>query len=154
MAQPPRHLDDPIVDGPMWVTIAVVGVTTALAGLIALDLELAGGLLGGDGDLDTARTMLFTTVVLAQIFNAFNSRSDRVSAFVKVFENRLLWAAAGGTLLLQIAVVHLGFLNEAFETTPLSVDRWMLCWALASTVLVANEIRKWIARTRRVDASR
>ena len=146
MAQRPRHLDDPIVDGPMWVTIAVVGLATAIAGLVALDLELTGGLLGGDGDLTTARTMLFTTVVLAQIFNAFNSRSDRVSAFVKVFENRLLWAAAGGTVLLQISVVHVGFLNQAFETTPLTADRWMICWALASTVLVADEVRKWFAR--------
>jgi Ca2+-transporting ATPase len=146
MAQQPRRLSDPIVDGPMWVTIAVVGITTAIAGLVALDLELVGGLLGGDGDLATARTMLFTTVVLAQIFNAFNARSDRVSAFVKVFENRLLWAAAGGTMLLQVAVVHLGFLNRAFETVPLTLDRWMICWALASTVLAADEVRKWAAR--------
>ena len=146
MNLPPRRLTDPIIDPAMWVTITVVGVVTALAGLVALDLELAGGLLGGDGDLVSARTMLFTTVVLAQVFNAFNARSDRVSAFEKVFENRLLWLAVAVTVALQVAVVHLGVLNRAFETTPLTIVQWLTCWGLASSVLVANELRKVIAR--------
>jgi magnesium-transporting ATPase (P-type) len=149
MAQPPRRLDDSIVDGAMSVTIAVVGVTTAIAGLIALDLELSGGMLGGSGDLATARTMTFTTVVLAQIFNAFNSRSERTSAFVRVFDNRLLWAAAGLTVLLQVAVVHIGWLNRAFETTPLDARRWATCLGLAALVLVVEEIRKFVGRRRR-----
>ena len=146
MSLPPRRLTDPIIDSAMWVTIAVIGTVTALAGLVALDLELEGGLLGGDGDLVSARTMLFTTVVLAQVFNAFNSRSDIVSAFEKVFENRLLWIAAVVTVALQVAVVHLGVLNRAFETTPLTIDQWLTCLALASSVLAANELRKLIAR--------
>lgn len=144
MAQPPRGLSDPIVDRPMWITIFVVGIATAIAGLVALDLELAGGLLGGDGDVTTARTMLFTTVVLAQVFNAFNARSDRVSAFVKLFDNRWLWAAVALTVMLQISVVHLGVLNRGFETTPLDSTQWLTCWGLASLVLVANELRKFI----------
>jgi Ca2+-transporting ATPase len=148
MSRPPRKLDDPIIDRAMGVTIAVVGITTALAGLIALDLELAGGLLGGSGDLVTARTMTFTTVVLAQIFNAFNARSDSTSAFVRVFDNRLLWAAAGATVLLQVAVVHLPPLNRAFETTPLDARRWMICVALATLVLVVEEIHKLLVRLR------
>jgi magnesium-transporting ATPase (P-type) len=148
MARPPRRLDDPIVDRPMWISIAVVGISSALAGLIALDLELRGGLLGGDGDLTTARTMLFTTVVLAQIFNAFNSRSDSVSAFVKPFDNRLLWLAVVATVALQVAVVHLGVLNRAFDTTALDLRQWSICWVLAATVLLAVEVRKLLHRER------
>ncbi len=146
MAHPPRKLDDPIVDRAMGVTIVVVGVTTALAGLLALDIELAGGLLGGSGDLVTARTMTFTTVVLAQIFNVFNSRSDSTSAFVRMFDNRLLWGAAVATVALQVAVVHFPPLNRAFETTPLDARRWAICVALATLVLVVEEVRKLVAR--------
>jgi P-type Ca2+ transporter type 2C len=148
MSEPPRRLTDPIIDRAMWVTIAIVGTVTALAGLVALDLELEGGMLGGDGDLESGRTMVFTTIVLAQVFNAFNSRSDRVSAFVKLFDNRLLWAAVVATVLLQVAVVHLDVLNRAFETTPLSISQWATCWGLAATVLLANELRKLFARRR------
>ncbi|MEL6890941.1 MAG: cation-transporting P-type ATPase, partial [Actinomycetota bacterium] len=149
MADRPRALDEPIIDRSMWVTIVLVGTTTAVAGLVALDLELAGGMLGGDGDLVTARTMLFTTVVLAQVFNAFNSRSDRVSAFRDPFANRLLWLAVVVTVVLQVAVVHVPTLNRAFDTTPLDLGRWLICFALASCVLIVDEIRKAIARVRR-----
>ncbi|NNE10799.1 MAG: cation-transporting P-type ATPase, partial [Ilumatobacter sp.] len=146
MSVPPRRLDDPIVDGSMWLSIAVVGVTTALAGLVALDLELAGGLLGGDGDLTTARTMVFTTLVLAQVVNAFNSRSDTASATVRIFDNRLLWLAAATTVLLQIAVVHVGVLNRAFDTVALDAGQWLTCSLLAISVLAASEVRKWAGR--------
>ncbi|MDX2381547.1 MAG: HAD-IC family P-type ATPase [Acidimicrobiia bacterium] len=149
MEERPRPPDDRIVDRSMLVTIALVGTVTAAAALIAFDVELAGGMLGGSGDLATARTMAFTTIVLAQIFNAFNSRSDRVSAFVRPFENRLLWAAAAVTVALQIAVVHLPPLQRAFETEPLDAGRWFVCAGLASTVLFADELRKLIARLRR-----
>ena len=33
--------------------------------------------------------MAFTTLVLAQLFNCFNARSDRTSAFHRMFTNRL-----------------------------------------------------------------
>ena len=148
MTVPPRRLTDRVIDRDMVTTIVLIGVTTAAAGLVALDLELAGGLLGGSGDIGTARTMAFTTVVLAQIFNAFNARSDRSSAFVRMFDNRLLWAAAGLTVALQIAVVHLPPLNRAFDTEPLDARQWAICAALSSSVLVVDEIRKALARAR------
>ena len=63
--------------------------------------------------------MAFTTLVLAQLFNCFNARSDRTSAFHRLFTNRLLWAAIVLSGLLQVAVVDVPFLNQAFDTTPL-----------------------------------
>ena len=41
----------------------------------------AGGLIEGDESIDTARTAAFTVLVLAQLFNALNARSESVSAF-------------------------------------------------------------------------
>ena len=142
MDDPPRGIDDRIVDGSMVATIALIGATTAVVGLIALDLELPGGLLGGAGTIESARTMVFTTVVLAQIFNAFNARSDTVSAFVRPFDNRLLWAAAALTLVSQLAVVHLPPLQRAFDTEALDTTQWLICAGLASAVLWVDEIRK------------
>jgi len=146
----PRRLTDRVIDRPMVITIALVGIVTALAGLVALDLELAGGLLGGSGTIESARTMVFTTIVLAQVFNAFNSRSDRVSAFVRPFDNRLLWAAVALTVVLQVVVVHAPPLQRAFDTVDLDPGQWAVCWMLASVVLVAEEARKLIGRRRRV----
>ena len=114
--------------------------------LAALDLTLVGGVLGGSGEIDEARTMAFTTLVLAQLFNCFNARSDRKSAFHQLFTNRLLWGAIALSALLQVAVVELPFFNEPFGTTPLGLAGWGLCVALASIVLWADEAKKLFGR--------
>ena len=83
----------------------------------------------------------------------FNARSDRVSAFRRLFANRWLWGAIAVSFALQLAVVHVSFLNDAFGTTPLSATDWLICVALASTVLWANEAKKLLDRRPRAQAS-
>ena len=102
----------------------------------------------GTRDLATARTAGFTVLVLAQLFNCLNCRSETVSAFSHVFVNPWLWAAIGLSLLLQVAVVNLGFLNTAFGTAPLSWTQWLTCLAMASAVLWFAELRKFVGRAR------
>ncbi|MEP7114541.1 MAG: cation-translocating P-type ATPase, partial [Ilumatobacteraceae bacterium] len=88
MSRPPRQLTDRVIDSQMWLGIVWVGAVMAVATLVALDLRLDGGILGGSGGIVEARTMAFTTLVFAQLFNTFNARSDRVSAFHHLFTNR------------------------------------------------------------------
>jgi magnesium-transporting ATPase (P-type) len=125
----------------------------AAATLLTLDIVLPGGMVEGTGTLTEARTMAFTTLVLAQLFNCFNARSERVSAFHNLFTNPLLWGAIALSLVLQAAVVYLPFLNRPFGTTALAAGAWLVCVAMASTVLWANEIRKLAGRWRRKAAS-
>ena len=147
MSRPPRRLTDRVIDAEMWVGIAWVGAVMAVVTLLALDLRLPGGIVGGSGNVVEARTMAFTTLVLAQLFNCFNARSDRTSAFHRLFTNRLLWGAVALSALLQVAVVEVPFLNHAFDTTPLGLDEWLICIGLASVVLLAAEAKKLAART-------
>jgi potassium/sodium efflux P-type ATPase len=146
MERRPRRLTDRVIDRRMWVGIVWVGLVMAGVTLVALDLRLDGGGLGGSGDIDQARTVAFTTLVLAQLFNCFNARSDRTSAFRHLFTNPLLWGAIALSVVLQVAVVHLPVLNDAFDTTPLSAGDWLLCTALASLVLWADEAKKLLER--------
>jgi potassium/sodium efflux P-type ATPase len=150
MRTPPRRMTDRVIDRNMWIGILWVGLVMAVVTLAALDLRLPGGLIEGSGDIVEARTMAFTTLVLAQLFNCFNARSDRTSAFRQLFTNPLLWGAIGVSVLLQVAVVQIPFLNASFGTTPLTVTDWLICVALASVVLWADEGKKlvegWIRR--------
>jgi magnesium-transporting ATPase (P-type) len=148
MSCSPRKLTDRVIDTPMQMGIVFVGAVMAAATLLTIDMGLPGGLIEGSNTLTHARTMAFTTLVLAQLFNCFNARSEHVSAFHNLFTNPLLWGAIGLSLLLQVAVVHLPFLNRPFGTTPLSAGDWLLCTAMASTVLWANELRKLVTRAR------
>jgi len=146
MQRSPRGLTDRVIDAEMWLGIVWVGAVMAFVTLLALDLRLPGGMVGEGGSLDEGRTMAFTTLVLAQLFNCFNARSGRTSAFHGLFTNRWLWGAIALSALLQVAVVQLSFLNDAFGTTPLGAEEWLVCTGLASIVLWADESRKLVAR--------
>ena len=147
MARPPRRRDERVIDARMWSGVIQVGAVMALATLLTIDLYLPGGLIEGTHTLDNARTAGFTVLVLAQLFNCFNARSDRRSAFASLFVNRWLWGSIALAVLLQVAVVHLAFLNVAFGTVPLSLEQWALCTAMASAVLWTSELRKLAVRT-------
>ena len=120
MSRRPRRMTDRVIDREMQAGVVFVGFVMAIVTLLALDIDLPGGLVEGSGTLSEARTVAFTTLVLAQLFNCFNARSDRVSAFHHLFTNGLLWGAVALSLLLQVAVVYVPFLNDAFDTSPLS----------------------------------
>ena len=148
MRRAPRALHARVIDRAMWAGILIVGATMALATLFALDLSLPGGLVDGSNSVDHARTMAFTTLVFAQLFNCFNARSDHRSAFHRPFSNPLLWGAIVLSTVLQVAVVVTPFLNDAFSTTPLGLADWLWCIALASAVLWVDELRKVLVRRR------
>lgn len=148
MDRQPRRPDERIIDARMWWGVLQMGAVMAFSTLLTLDLLLPGGWLAGDQSLETARTAAFTVLVLAQLFNAFNARSETASAFRGLFDNRWLWAAVALGVLLQVAVVEWSWLNAAFGTVPLSGQQWVLCAALGSAVLWVGELRKlWLRGT-------
>jgi P-type Ca2+ transporter type 2C len=126
--------------------VVAIGLIMALATLLTIDLYLPGGLIEGSQSLEQARTAGFTVLVLAQLFNCFNARSETTSAFRHMFTNRWLWAAIGLSVLLQIAVVKFKPLNVAFGTVPMPLEQWLFCVAISSSVLWFSEIRKWALR--------
>ncbi len=146
MARRPRRLTDRIIDRRMWCGIMFVGAVMAAATLLTMDIFLPGGLVQGSDSLDVARTAGFTTLVLAQLFNAFNSRSDTTSAFRHLFTNGWLWTAVAVGVLLQIAVVHTPFLQAAFGTASMDIAHWGVAVAAASSVLWFDELRKLVLR--------
>ncbi len=127
MRRPPRPVGEGVLTVTMWRGIVFVGVVMAAGTLLVLDASLPGGLVEGTGTLPYAQTMAFTTLMLFQIFNVFNARSDDRSAFVRLFTNRWLWAAVGLSIVLQIAVVYTPFLQQAFGTVALGAGDWALC---------------------------
>jgi Ca2+-transporting ATPase len=130
----------------MWCGIVFVGVIMAIGTLFVLDASLPGGFVDGRGDLRYAQTMAFTTLMLFQMFNVVNARSDEQSAFVRLFTNRWMWAAIGGSVALQVLVVETPFLQRAFGTTSLDAGDWVFCVAVASSVLWLREVSKAITR--------
>jgi Ca2+-transporting ATPase len=149
MTVSPRPRGEGVVTARMWTGIVFVGAIMAIGTLGVLDASLPGGLIEGSGRLRYGQTMAFTTLMLFQIFNVFNARSDEDSAFQGLFANHWLWLAVILSLLLQVMVVYTPFLQQAFSTVSLSLGDWLLCIAVASSVLWLREASKLVRRAPR-----
>jgi len=152
MAAGPRRRDDRLLDAGTWAGIGFIGVVMGLVTLLTIDLFLPGGLLDGHADYARAQTAGFTTLVLAQLFNALNARSPSSSVFRFTGvpgaggHNPWLWGALGLAVVLQLLVVHVPVLQTAFGTTGLRPIDWLICLAMASVVLWTDEVRKLAGR--------
>jgi Ca2+-transporting ATPase len=103
----------------------------------------------GDPELSLTRaqTMVFVTLVLAELVNAFNCRSEYHSLFtVGVFANRLLLGSVIISLGMVVAVVQIPALAKLFHTVPLGWKEWLCAAFLAFLLLPAVELAKWLFR--------
>ncbi len=146
MQRPPRPPGEGVITSRMWRGILFVGVIMAAGTLLVLDASLPGGLIEGEGSLSYAQTMAFTTLMFFQVFNVFNARSDEASGLRHIFVNRWLTGAIALSVALQVAVVYLPFLQDAFGTVALGAGDWAVSIVAASSVLWLREAQKAIAR--------
>jgi len=87
--------------------------------------------------LQRLRTIIFTSTVLFELFFVFNCRSEKRSVFRGgLFGNGKLVLAAVVSLLLQLAVIYIPFLQPLFQTVGLNVSDWLIVLAIASSGLL------------------
>jgi Ca2+-transporting ATPase len=95
MARKPRTRSQRIIDARLGLGVLEGSIVMAALTLFTLDLFLPGGLIEpvdawlgpGPHSLELARTAAFTVLVLTQLFNCFNARSESASAFRAAFSN-------------------------------------------------------------------
>lgn len=146
MHRPPRPRGEGVITGRMWAGVFFVGAVMAAGTLLVLDASMPGGFIEGTGGIRYGQTMAFTTLMLFQLFNVLNARSDERSAFHHLFRNGWLWGAIGLSLALHVAVIYVPFLQNAFSTTSLAWADWFRCALVASSVLWLRELAKLLWR--------
>lgn len=143
MKRPPYPPKENIFARGLGVDILWIGL---LVGLVSLGVGLLGYQIGSA----TWQTMVFTTLTLAQMGNVLAIRSERDSLFsIGVFSNRLLVGAVLLTVLLQMAVIYLPFLQSIFETVPLSPGELGISLAASMLVFIVIEVVKVFRRRSR-----
>jgi P-type Ca2+ transporter type 2C len=146
MEHSPRPIHERVITGRMWVGIVFVGAVMAIGTLYVLDAAMPGGLVDGTGDLRHAQSMAFTTLVLFQMINTVNARSEEQSAFAHLFTNRWLWMAISASIILQLMVLGVPALQQAFGTEMLGAGDWLRCTVVSSSLLWACEAIKLARR--------
>ena len=144
MQQPPRPMSEPILTRRRWSAVITSSVTMAVGTLLVLQFA------PGDPsykEASIAGTMAFCTFVLFQFFNILNARNETHSVFnARTFSNWRLWAALGGAGFFQVLVTVVEPLQELFNVTSISLVQWLICAAVASSVVFVEEARKLIVR--------
>jgi Ca2+-transporting ATPase len=99
------------------------------------------------------KTMVFTTLCLAQMGHALAARSDLPLVQVNPFSNPWLIGAVVLTSALQMALLYVPPLSKFFETTPLSLQELALCIGFSLLFFVYLELEKvWRLWRRRAHA--
>jgi Ca2+-transporting ATPase len=142
MRRPPYPRNESIFARGLGRHVVWVGL---LMGLLTLSI----GLWYWQANNPKWQTMVFTTLTLSQMAHILAIRSEHLWLFrIGFFSNTLLVAAVVSTVLLQLALVYVPFLQDVFRTTALSPSELALSVVLSGVIFCAVEAEKWTVRRR------
>ena len=149
MNRPPRDSKEGIFAGGLFFDIAYQGILvtalTILSYIIGNSFEV-GHFAMPVGVSEHGMTMAFLTMSMCEIFHSFNLRSQRKSIFSLKSQNKILWLAMIGSLLLTTAILEIPFLANAFGFTPVGLTEYAIAMVLAILVIPIVEIVKFVQR--------
>ncbi|NMA85436.1 MAG: ATPase, partial [Epulopiscium sp.] len=104
--------------------------------------------------LTYGRTMAFVVLAASQLFYSLTIRNSTKSIFqVGLFSNIYLIAALIAGFILQLGVISIPFLSNAFKLHNLSLRDWRLVMVFSIIPLIVNEIFKIFMRMDKKDKS-
>jgi len=115
----------------------VIGILIAAAVLFLFNKFLPYG-------AKLAQTVAFTSIVVLEMARVQMVRSRY---HLNWFSNKWLILSIAGSILLQLVVVYVPFMNQVFKTVPLGLFAWT--WILLITIvvyLIGHMLSHWIAR--------
>ncbi len=103
-----------------------------------------------EADIVKGWTMALTTLAVFQWCNAWNCRSESKSIFgAGIFSNLYLVGATVLVVVLQLLAVYTPFLQKVLHTSPLTLAEWAVVIAVALSIVVVEEARKYLVRLMR-----
>jgi calcium-translocating P-type ATPase len=147
--RPPRDPNEGILSRTLWQRGVATGVVMA-AGTLAI----FAAALAMTASLPQAQTAAVTSMVIFQAFHAANARAERTSVFrLDPRTNRFLLVAVAAALALHVAAIYLPATQFVLRFEPFPTQLWLPIVAVASSVVVVNEVHKWLNRRERHDAT-
>ena len=159
MKRAPRDSKDGIFAGGLGFDVIYQGILvtaiTIIAYLIGAFIEFSPEFGAGwfahltsttVGESGHGMTMAFLAMSMCEIFHSFNMRSQRKSVFSLKGQNKVLWAAMLGSLLLTTLVIEVPFIAAAFGFTTIGFAEYAIAIGLAILVIPVVELVKLIQR--------
>jgi P-type Ca2+ transporter type 2C len=140
MDRKPRNPNEKPLTNKIFVSIIFFGLIMGIGTLFLFSQYQAV-------DIDKARTVAFTTLVMFQMFAVMSSRSLRPSLKkLNPFTNKWLLGAVCLSISLQAVVIYWAPMQSILHTVPLGLIDWVKIIGVASMGFVLMEISKFIMK--------
>lgn len=147
MNQPPRDTKEAIIDKSMMGGIVFQAVAISIASLLAYYWGLKH--YPGESGLIHARSIVFTTLITAELLRAFSSRSQDFTLFkIGFFSNMRMNQAVIASFALTVAVLYVPVFNGIFNVVPLTLQDWEIVMSFAFIPLVIGELYKMLFKNK------
>jgi len=154
MKEPPRSIKERLFTSRVLLRSQYIGVVTAVGAIIGcLTVWSAGGWSYGMPLLSSSlvyvkgTTMTFAGIVMAQVGNVLACRTSKQSIFrTSVATNKWILVGIAAQISILSIIVYVPFLQSLFGTTELGVAEWAYLLLLPVAVILAEEVRKLLAR--------
>lgn len=133
---------EPLLNLALLKRVALMTPVMAMSTLLYFIWRLSEGMAYAQVQTET-----FTVLAACQWFNVLNCQSETRSALrFGLLRNRWLLGGLSLGILLQLAVIYSPLLNQLFHTVPIPGGAFVTILAAASSVLWAEEARKFLTR--------
>ena len=153
MKEKPRPLNDNFFSHGAGRRVILAGI---LMGILTIVAFVSGYYLHGYSPFadnipenieEYARTLAFLTIIGCQLFYSFSFRHEYKSIFrIGFFSNKYLFGSVVVGLLLQLIVLYVPFMTEAFKLQAVGIKEWLGVFVLSIIPLLANEVVKVFTR--------
>ena len=141
MERQPRQPDRPILTRPLFAWLISVGLIMGVGTL---------GVISWAEQAHTqaiAHTMGVVTFSLYALLFSIETRDERRTAFsLDTFSDSKFVIATGVSILTLLLTTVFGPLQTFLKTTSLDVRQWLICLAVALSIVVVSEIQKAVRR--------
>jgi len=158
MNEPPRSVKERLFSREVFLRSLYVGVIIAIGAMVGcLWAWSAGGWHWGmplspndpvyGSVYVKGTTMTFAGIVIAQVGNVLACRTRKASLFrTSITSNKWIWFGILSQVSIVSAMIYVPFLQEFFGTTAIGPFDWAFLALMACIIVLAEEIRKLIAR--------
>lgn len=141
LTAPPKKSHENIINREIIPFLVLNTFLMASMAMLAFHLYLPEG-------IEKARTVVFIVLAFSQLFNAFNMRNLKGSAFkVGLFSNKWVNYALIVSITIQVLIIEVPALAGIFKFQPISLWEFLGWAAISSLVFWVNELYKLIAKS-------
>lgn len=144
MRRPPRNPKEGVFSGNLGKKIFMLGGFLAIT-IVGCQYVLISK------EMEHWQTIIFTILCFGQLWNVMGIRSETESLFkIGIFTNKYLLGAVLFTIILQLAIIYIPFLNNIFHISPLTFKELLFTFTISSVgfwFLEALKLVKKLSKT-------